>query len=132
MFTTVEQVKEITGYDVTQEIIIAAQAMIESYVGRLEAEITNAHDMLLLGRATAYQAGYIEDTEGLARVMSQMKVAYMLEFGNSVSFVNDGYSPWIFQMAAVACKGLSWNRIRSIKTGSIFNQKTELPRWETT
>ena len=129
MFTTIDEVAELTGQTVTQNIIIAAQAMIESYVGRVEAEVNDAQDTQHLGRAVAYQAAYIGDEDGLSRIMSQMKISYILEFGNSVSFVDDGYSPWIAPLAAISCRRLTWTRARSIKTGRLFSQPAGESRW---
>lgn len=118
MYTTVERVKELTGYDVDQDTIIMAQALIESYTGHIEMEVTKPVDVELMGHATAYQAAYISSDEG--RVFEQMSAIQIMQFGQMVTFANDGTSPWIAPLAVLACKRASWHRIRSITTGPLF------------
>lgn len=119
MFTTIEEVDELTGDDVDQEIIVMAQAIIESYIGRVEAEITNANDLMLLGRATAYQAVYLKGDYNV--VFHQIKAQQIMQYGNMITFTDDGASPFIAPLAVIACKRLSWNKMRSVRTGGIFS-----------
>lgn len=128
MFTTIDEVKELTGADVSQETIIMAQGIIESWVGRVEAEVSNANDSMLLGRATAYQAVYLDEFED---VFDQPAVVSVNQYGSGVSFRQDGASPWIAPLAVIACQRLSWRRMRSVKVGSIFNRPAEPSRWAT-
>lgn len=129
MWTTVEQVKELTGSDVTIESIKQAQAIIESYVGRLEPEVPNASDKMLLGRATAYQAAYMVDAED--RTFQSIGAKSITQFGNMISFwENDRTQPFIAPLAVIACQRLSWKRLRSIKVGGMFGgQVPELDYW---
>ena len=48
MLSTVNSVKEYTGYDVTLDLIKRAQAVIEIYVGKDEVDIDSPSDLLLL------------------------------------------------------------------------------------
>lgn len=118
MFTTIEQVSELTAKEVTQETIIMAQNIIESYIGRVEVEVSDPNDRALLGKATAYQAAYMHDD--VDKVFDQMAASQIMQFGQMVTFGTDGNSPWIAPLAVIACKRLSWHRIRSIGTGSLF------------
>lgn len=128
MFTTIEQVKELTDYDVEQKTIIMAQNVIEAYVGRDEVEIVDANDLALLGKATAYQAAYMaNDAE---KIFEQVAVTQMAQFGQSITMRTDGVSPWVAPLAIIACNRLSWKRMRSVKTGSIFYQPPTESRWD--
>lgn len=120
MFTTIERVKELTNADVTQETIIMAQNIIEAFIGRDEVEVQVANDKALLDKATAYQCAYMVGDE--AKVFEQASTSQIMQFGNLVSFTQDGASPWIAPLAVIACKRLSWRRMRSIKTGGIFDR----------
>lgn len=124
MFATVNRTKELTGYDVTEELLGQAQAIIESYVGRLEVEVTKATDLELLARATAYQAAYMKNDT--VRIFEQMAVSQISQFGASVTFRgNDLASPFVAPQAVMACQRLSWKRIRSVRIGSVYDVPTE-------
>lgn len=118
MFTTIEQTTELTGKDVTQETIIMAQGIIEAYVGRIEVEVTDPNDRALLGKAVAYQAAYMFGDE--AKTFEQMGAMQIMQFGQMVTFNQDGTQPWIAPLAVLTCKRLSWKGMRSIKTGALF------------
>lgn len=130
MFTTIEQVKELSGADCTQELIIMAQAMIESYIGKVEAVVEDGNDLMLLGRATAYQTAYLMGD--MERVLGTVKAQQIMQYGNMVTYFDDGASPFIAPMAIIACKRLSWNRMRSVKTGSIWYHPPYESGWKTT
>jgi len=129
MFVTVNETMELTGAEVAEEAIPVAQAIIESYVGRVEAEVTNANDLMLLGRATAYQAVYMR--ENLELVFEQIDVKQQQGFGGMVTFRDNPASPWVAPLAIIACQRLSWKRMRSVKTGSIFAKPVEPLDWST-
>lgn len=129
MFTTIEQVKELTAYDVTQEQIIMAQALIETYVGRLEVQVLDPDDFALLTRATAYQAAYMVDNS--ETIFQQISVASIGQFGQMVTFKSDSPSPYISELAVYACRRLSWKRMRSVFTGSIFASPVVQSTWRT-
>lgn len=129
MFTTTEQVKELTGYEVPQETVIMAQAIVESFVGRVEAEVIDANDMMLLGRATAYQSAYMFQDE--SKIFEQIAAEQVMNYGNMVTFAKNGVSPWIAPLAVIACQRLTWKRIRSVRTGSIFAEPVQVADWRT-
>lgn len=129
MFTTVEHVKELTNYDVTNAEIVRAQSIIESYVGRVEAEVVYPTDRELLSKAVAYQTAYLH--ENAETIFEQMALSYMGQFGQALSFrAGDFFSPFVAPLAMIACQKLSWKRIRSVKTGSLFGP-TEPVDWRT-
>jgi len=130
MYTTIEQVKSITGYDVTNETIAMAQYIIESYTGRVEPSVEDAEDLMLLGRATAFQAAYQKDNDIM--VYEQMNVFQTSMFGNSMMFQQGNTtSPWVSPLAMLACHRLSWMRPRSIKTGSLYGRPQRNNDWVT-
>ena len=55
MYSTINSVKEYTGYDVTLELIKRAQGIIEIYTGKNEIDVENASDLLLLDKMVSYQ-----------------------------------------------------------------------------
>lgn len=118
MFTTIEQIKELTAKEVTQETIIMAQGIIEAYIGRIEIDVSDPTDRALLGKAVAYQSAYMHDDE--AKVFEQMGAQQIMQFGQMITFGQDGTQPWIAPLAVLTCKRLSWKRIRSIYTGPTF------------
>lgn len=129
MFTTTDSVLSLTGYEVRLTDINMAQAIIESYVGKVEAEVYDANDLMLLDRATAYQAAYMVKNKEL--VFEQMSAQQIMQFGQMVTFKQDDAAPFIAPLAILACKRLSWKRIRSIRTGRIFdNGPVQTNSWE--
>lgn len=119
MFTTVEQVKELTSYDVDASDIVLAQAIIESWVGRLETDVVSPRDFAFLARATAYQAAYVLDNR--ETVFQQVDVSSIGQFGQVVTFKkDDSASPYVAPLAVRACRNLSWKKIRSVKVGNIY------------
>jgi hypothetical protein len=131
MFATVDAVKRITDYDVTLEQIERAQYIIEGYIGKAEVEVIDPIDLLLLERATAYQAAYMANDA--IKIYEQMSVSQIAQFGASLTFKSgDTVSPWVAPLAIMSCKRLSWNRIRSIKTGTIYDGPPRTPsQWVT-
>ena len=127
MFTTVEQVKELTGYEVITEEIHTAQMIIEAYVGRTESEINTSHDLSILAKATAYQVAYLQANKSI--VFEQMDTRQISQMGQMVTFPDHGLSPWLAPLAVMTCQRLSWKRIRSIRTGSIFNEPAQESNW---
>lgn len=129
MFTTIDRVKEITGYDVTQETVIMAQHIVETFIGRIEVDVTDQEDLSLLDRAAAYQAAYMF-TDPI-KVFEQMSVQSISQFGASVQFkYGDDSSPFVAPLAAMSCKRLSWRRPRSLVTGRMFGGMYKRS-WET-
>lgn len=130
MFISKEQAAALTGYDVSAELLNMSQGIIESYVGRSEAEVDDARDLSNLGKATAYQAAYMRDNPEL--VFEQMAVNQIGQFGQIMSFrYGDTVSPFIAPLAVISCRNLSWRRARAIKTGRIHGAPVSDVRWET-
>lgn len=128
MFTTITEVKELTSAEVSQETIIMAQAIIESYIGRTEIEVTNARDTMMLARATAYQSAYMTEVDD---IFQQVAVSSMTQYGSAMTFRADGVSPWVAPLAVLSCQQLSWRRMRSVKTGGLFDSPVQPSRWAT-
>ena len=127
MFTTITEVKTITGKIVKADLIQRAQYAIESYVGKFEASITNTKDLQILKRATAYQSAYMLNNEDI--VFEQMAVSTTMQNDASTTFKQgDTVSPFIAPMAVMACSKLSFFKSRSIKTGRIVSSDT-YPDW---
>lgn len=120
MFTTVEHVKEITGYDVTTQGIIMAQVIIESIIGKVEAEVNDANDLAILGRATAFQAAYM--TKNYDSVYEQVAVTVLGQTDGTVALDTTLLSPYMAPLALFSIRNLSWNRSRSVKTGRLFGR----------
>lgn len=127
MFTNVEQVKELTNYEVTAELIVRAQAIIESVVGKVESEVSDANDLAILGRATAFQTAYMANNYD--KVYEQVAFTYKGQSDAALSPDTSMMAPFIAPLAVLALRRLSWARSRSIKTGPTFPTPTFLA-WE--
>ena len=129
MFTTIAQVKTITGKIVDSALIERSQYVIEAYIGKFEASITVAKDLEILKRAVAYQAAYMLNNEDI--VYEQMNVSTIMQNDSSTTFKQgDTTSPFIAPMAVMVCNRLSFVRSRSIKTGKV-SQLPEIIDWIT-
>lgn len=126
MFVTTSEVLELTGYTVSAADIKRAQYIIESYVGREESAVEDPNDKALLGRATGYQAAYMNKNGDM--VFEQIGAKYLGQNNSVVTFEDD--SPFVAPLAKIACRKLSWRGSRSVKTGNIFNSGAA-PSWET-
>lgn len=129
MFVTTTQVKTITGKVVNAGLVERAQYVIEAYVGKLEADITETRDTELLKRATAYQAAYMLNNEDI--VFEQMAVSTTMQNDASTTFkAGDTVSPFIAPMAVMVCSKLSFMKTRSVYTGK-SSQTTGSSDWRT-
>lgn len=129
MFTTITQVKTITGKIVKADLIERAQYAIEAYVGKFEADVTDTNDLEILKRAVAYQSAYMLNNEDV--VFEQMAVSTTTQNDSSTTFKqSDSTSPFIAPMAVMMCAKLSFLKSRSIKTGKIA-PKISYPDWIT-
>lgn len=129
MFTTVEQVAEFTGKAVDAPTVWRAQTMIELFVGRSEAEIDNANDELLLGRAVAFQAAYMVDNPEVAFDQIAVKSVGMGDY--VVTMNTEWFAPFLSPWAVLACRSLSWTGTRSVHTGPVFDTPRAEPTWVT-
>jgi hypothetical protein len=129
MFATTTQVKTITGKVVNAGLVERAQYVIEAYVGKLEADVTDTRDLELLKRATAYQTAYMLNNEDI--VFEQMAVSTTMQNDASTTFkAGDTVSPFIAPMAVMVCSKLSFMKTRSVYTGK-SSQTTGSSDWRT-
>lgn len=127
MFTSVEQTKALTGYDVSLDLVNQAQAILETFLGRVEAEIDNPYDLAVLGRATAYQAAYMKNNAD--RVYEQIAIRSVAQSDGGTVMDVDMHAPFIAPLAMFAIRSLSWKRSRSVVTGPIFEGSSRIG-WE--
>jgi hypothetical protein len=130
MFANTNDVKNITGKIVNNQLVTRAQYVIEAFVGKFEADITNTKDIELLKRAVAYQCAYMNDNEDI--VYEQMAVSTTGQNDAYTTFRNgDKSSPWIAPLAIMVCEKLSFVKSRSIKTGKV-TRNISYPDYPTT
>ena len=127
MLSTVNSVKEYTGYDVTLPLILRAQAIIEMFVGKDEIDVQHPSDFLLLDKMVSYQTAYMLENEDI--VFKQAALTSQGQTDALINFNRDMFSPFIAPLAVMAAAGLSFNKSRSYKTGSIF-QKLRSTDWK--
>lgn len=127
MLSTINSVKEYTGYDVTLDLIKRAQGIIEMFIGKDEIEIENPADLLLLDKIVSYQSAYMLENEDL--IFKQAALTTQGQTDSLVNFNTNMLAPFIAPLAVMAANGLSFNRSRSYKTGKIMQQsKTSIWR----
>jgi hypothetical protein len=117
MFCTQEDVIEYTGYSVTGAVIQQAQAIVESYIGRLEDDISDPRDYEILKKATAYQAAYMKDNYN--KVFQQVAMKQVTQNGGIITFKDGDEVPFVAPLTAMACKSLSWRKSRNVAIGPI-------------
>lgn len=126
MLSTVNSVREYTGYEVNLDLIKRAQGIIEIFVGKDEIDIDSPSDLLLMDKIVAYQAAYMIENEDL--VFKQI-ASNSINMGGSVqNFDRSANAPYIAPLAVLAAKGLSWKKAKSVKTGKIF-QFPKITKW---
>jgi hypothetical protein len=129
MFTTINEVKTITGKVVNVALVQRSQYAIEAYIGKFESEVTDLNDLEILKRAVAYQSAYMLNNEDI--VFEQMAVSTTTQNDSSTTFKqSDKASPFIAPMAVMICEKLSFFKSRAIKTGRIA-QTISYPDWIT-
>ena len=129
MFADTNDVKDITGKVVNNQLVTRAQYVIETFVGKLEDDITKASDIELLRRAVAYQCAYMNDNEDI--VYEQMAVSTTGQNDAYTTFKpGDTNAPWIAPLAVMTCKKLSFVKSRSIITGKM-SRNISYPDWTT-
>jgi hypothetical protein len=128
MFTTVSNVKQYTNRDVTLDLIMRAQALVEILIGRSEIDVENPSDLIVLDKMTAYQAVYMIENEEL--IYKQIGTGSIGSGDSFQSFNTAMLAPYIAPLTMIAKNGLSFNKSKSYKTGKIFqwNRKVD---WRT-
>ena len=124
MFSTVNSVKEYTGYDVSLDLIKRAQAIVEIYVGRDEIDIESPSDFLLLDKITSYQTAYMLENEDI--VFKQVALTSQGQTDALINFNSKMDAPFIAPLAVLASKGLTFKRSKSFRTGKIFQLPARL------
>ena len=124
MFSTVNSVKEYTGYDVSLDLIKRAQAIVEIYVGRDEIDIESPSDLLLLDKITSYQTAYMLENEDI--VFKQIGLTSINSNQQMLDFSQNNHSPYIAPLVYIASKGLTFKRSKSFRTGKIFQLPARL------
>jgi hypothetical protein len=125
MFISVDEVKSLTGYDVTNDEIKRAQAIIETFVGKTEIEVERPYDQMLLARATGYQAAYMKNNAD--KVFEQIAIKQLANSDGLITLDNDKYAPYIAPLAMLAIKNLSWKGSRSVRIGPLFERHDSTP-----
>lgn len=118
MFTTINDVKLYTGYDVNNALVARAQAIIEIFIGRDEIDIQDVNDLAILNKMTAYQSAYMLENEDI--VFKQVALSSQSQTDSNVTYDKAMNAPYIAPLAVLAASGLSFNKSRSYKTGRIF------------
>jgi hypothetical protein len=122
MLSTVNSVREYTGYETTLELIKRAQAIVEIYVGKDEIDVERPSDLLLLDKMVAYQAAYMLENEDI--IYKQIASSSITSGSSIQNFDRSADAPYIAPLAYLAAKGLSWYKGKSIRTGKIFQWPT--------
>lgn len=128
MFISKEEIKTTTGYDVDQQTLATAQIMIEAWVGRDEAEVEDASDAAILGRAVLFQAVYMNDSK--SDLLEQAAIKQQTTADGGTTFDTAQFSPFMSPWAIKACEKVSWRGTRSVHTGAIFQNSNRVNRWE--
>lgn len=128
MFTTPDEVKKWTTYEVTAEDVVRAQTVVEAYVGRVEEDIVDVNDLSVLARATAFQAAYMKND--YERVYEQVALVQIVQTDGGMTMDRNMAAPFIAPLAVLALRALSWKRSRSVKTGSLYGVAL-VDGWET-
>lgn len=117
MFVTPERVTRITGYEnITLQDVATAQSMLEANMGRMEARITDADDLEIMAKATAYQTVYLKSDP--LRVFETAQVDQIQQDSAGLSYKQgDWDSPFIAPLARMAMRHLSWRRSHGIAVG---------------
>jgi hypothetical protein len=118
MFANATDVQRITGYEVDNELVVQAQAIIEMYVGKSEARVESPDDRYLLHLATAYQAAYMH--ENADTVFKQIAVRLLSQADYQVALDTSRDAPYIAPLAGMCVERLSWKGTRSLTTAPAF------------
>lgn len=117
MFITREEITARSGKTVTQANLLLAHTMIETWVGKDEAEITNGADKAILAKATMFQAIYLGENPDT--VLLQAGMERLSQNESVINFDKNLFSPYMSPWAVVATKKLSWLGSRSVRTAPI-------------
>lgn len=127
MFTTREAILEITGQTVDGPTLATAQMMVEAFIGKVEADVTDSGDRALLGKAVTFQAVYINGQ--VNDILEQVAVKSTTLGETTMSMNEDLMAPFMSPWAVLSCRKLSWATTRSVSTGRMFDRAYYVP-WE--
>ena len=127
MFTTINDVKLFTNYDVTNAIITRAQSIIEIFVGVDEIDVESVSDLAILNKMTAYQAAYMLENEDM--IFKQVALTSQGQTDSNINYDRTMLAPYLSPLAVMASKGLSFNKSRSYVTGKIFQTNPRTGLW---
>jgi hypothetical protein len=127
MFVTVEGVNELTGKNVTLDLIRRAQGLIEAYTGLPEVLVENTKDIQILRKMTAYQCAYMMDNESI--VWDQVGTSAAGSGESVMTFRTDLDAPYMAPLAVIAGRKLSTKKTRSVHTGRVF-QYAPVDKWK--
>ena len=130
MFVSREEIAERTGITVEPQTLQLAQLMIEAWVGKDEAEVSDAGDFAILGKAVLFQAVYLSD-DNATDMLQQAAVKSMTVGESTTAFDADLFSPYMSPWAIKTCKRLSFVGSRSVRTGPWSDGLRAVYRWET-
>ena len=129
MLSTINSVRNYTGYETSLDLIKRAQAIIEIFIGKDEIDIENPSDLLLLDKMVSYQTAYMLENEDL--VFKQIASSSVTASGSQQIFDTKMNAPYIAPLAVLASRGLSFKKTRSFRTGKIFQMPT-IVKWKNT
>lgn len=127
MFITKEAINTQMGVEVDAVTLSTAQMMIEAWVGKSDADVTDAGDRSTLGRAVAFQAVYINGKA--SDILEQIAVKKMTVGATNTEFDTSLFSPYMSPWAVMTCQRLSWRGTRSVHTGPIVDRVPVTTDW---
>lgn len=117
MFITKEEVVSRAGRTVEGSTLALAQTMIETWIGKDEAEVSDGGDRAVLAKATMFQAIYLNENPDT--VLEQAGVVQLSQNESVITFNTELFAPFMSPWAVMACKKLSWMGTRSVHTAPI-------------
>ena len=126
MYTTVDEVQDITATEVTQAHVQLSHYIMEMYTGRPESRVEDSDDLYLLKLATAYQAAYVRQNTEI--VFEQIPFE-TLQLDKYRIKMKENETPFIAPLAVMACERLSWFRSRSVSTAPYWHAHRYEPAW---
>jgi|SRR6478735_11048522 len=126
MFISRDEIKSRSGKDISQDTLALANSMIETYIGKDEAEVEDSSDLAVLAKATMFQAIYIDGND---EVLEQAAITAITSNSSTITFASGAMAPHMSPWAVRACKSLSWYGTRSVKVGKILDSPRRRLGW---
>lgn len=125
MIATVDDVLDVTGYTVDESEVRKAQAVVEVFAGRTENLITKVQDVEWMRYAVCWQVAYM--SQDPQSIYEQANVHRVHQNDTIIDFGDRAYS--VSPLVQKAVSRLSWNRSRSVTTGTNYGPVAREP-WE--